>query len=216
MVTVVGMVQSKGGVGKTTTAINLAAELSRRGRKVAVFDADPAGHASSIGEDKRLPFPVDLHLLEVAEASPVSAWVKHIRGCGADIVIIDAPGAMGAAFGATIAVSDLVLIPSGATVLDIRGAGETVRLVRQHRKASGRKSPDILILPSKIDKRTIAGKEIFTTLAALTEPVGPVVSYRAAVADSLATGESVPADSPSAEEFSKLADAVLTRLGETE
>jgi chromosome partitioning protein len=216
MVTIVGMVQSKGGVGKTTAAINLAAELSRRGRKVAVFDADPAGHAASIGDDKHLPFPVDLHLLEVADAAPVAAWVKHLRASAADIVIIDAPGAMGAAFGATIAVSDLVLIPSGATVLDIRGAGETVRLVRQHRKASGRRSPDILILPSKIDKRTSAGKEIFATLAALTEPIGPAVSYRAVVADSLATGESVPLDSPSAKEFSKLADAVLTRLGETE
>jgi chromosome partitioning protein len=210
------MVQSKGGVGKTTAAINLAAELSRRGRSVRVFDADPAGHAASIGDDKRLSFPVDIHLLEEAESAPVATWVKHIRGCGADIVIIDAPGAMGAAFGATIAISDLVLVPSGATVLDIRGAGETVRLVRQHRKATGRKSPDILILPSKIDKRTIAGKEIFATLAALTEPVGPAVSYRATVADSLATGEAVPVGSPSAGEFSAVADAVLVRLGETQ
>lgn len=215
MVAIIGMVQSKGGVGKTTAAINLAAELTRRGRKVAVFDADPAGHAASIGEDKRLPFPVDIHLLEEAEASPVAVWVKRIKTCGVEIAIIDAPGAMGAAFGATIAVSDLVLIPSGATVLDIRGAGETVRLVRQHRKTSGRKTPDMLILPSKIDKRTIAGKEIFATLAALTEPVGPAVSYRAIVADSLATGDSVPPDSPSGLEFQSVANAVLIRLGET-
>lgn len=73
----------------------------------------------------------------------------------------------------------------------------------------------MLILPSKIDKRTIAGKEIFATLAALTEPVGPAVSYRAIVADSLATGDSVPPDSPSGLEFQSVANAVLIRLGET-
>ena len=119
---------------------------------------------------------------------------------------------MGAAFGAAIAVCDLALIPSGATVLDVRGAGETVRLVRQHRKASGKGKPDILVVPARIDKRTGAGRDAVATLAALTEAVAPVISYRAVVADSLATGETVPADSPSAGEFAALADAVLTRL----
>jgi chromosome partitioning protein len=84
--------------------------------------------------------------------------------------------------------------------------------VRQHRRASGRGKPDVLIIPARIDKRTSAGRDAVATLAALTEPVAPVVSYRAIVADSLATGEPVPADSPSAAEFSALADAVLTRL----
>jgi chromosome partitioning protein len=72
----------------------------------------------------------------------------------------------------------------------------------------------MLIIPTRIDKRTSAGREVVATLAALTEAVAPVVSYRAVVADSLASGEPVAADSPSAAEFSALADAVLTRLGE--
>jgi len=73
---------------------------------------------------------------------------------------------------------------------------------------------DILIVPSRVDRRTGAGRDVVTTLAALTEPVSPAVSYRAVVADSLATGEPVPADSPSGSEFAALADAVLTRLGD--
>jgi len=210
--TIIGLVQSKGGVGKTTTAINLAAELARRGRSVVVVDADPARHATGVAGDGRLSFKVETRLCEsVAE---VAAWARGVRAIKADFVIVDAPGAMGAAFGASIAVCDIALIPSGATVLDVRGAAETVKLVRQHRRASGKPKPDILIIPSRIDKRTIAGKEAVTTLAALTEPVSPVVSYRAAVADSFASGESVAADSPSAAEFAALADAVLIRLGD--
>lgn len=215
MVKIVGLAQSKGGVGKTTTALNLASELHRRGHSVVVFDADPAAHAASIAEDGQLPFKVLAHLLEDSADAVVSAWVKAVRAQQTDFVLIDAPGAMGAAFGATIAVSDLVLVPAGSTVLDVRGAAETVGTIRRHRKAAKRNKPDILIVPSRIDRRTGAGRDVVATLAALTEPVAPAISYRAIVADSLATGEAVPADTPSAAEFSALADAVMIRLGET-
>lgn len=210
MPVILALIQSKGGVGKTSTALNLAAELSRRSKRVTVVDADPAGHASSVAADGKLPFTVETRLCEDVES--VAKWAKGVREISGDFVIVDAPGAMGAAFGASIAVCDLALVPSGATVLDVRGAAETVKLVRQHRRSTGRGKPDVVIIPSRIDKRTAAGRDAVATLAALTEPVAPVVSYRAVVADSLATGEPVPVDSPSAAEFAALADAVLRRL----
>src|SRR3954451_13164002 len=71
---VVGLVQSKGGVGKTTTALNLAAELARRGSNVSVIDADPSGHATAIAEDGRLPFRVKAHLLEEVTDKAVADW----------------------------------------------------------------------------------------------------------------------------------------------
>jgi chromosome partitioning protein len=214
MGTVIGLVSQKGGVGKTTAALNLAAELTRRGRKVAVLDADPVGAALAVAEDGRLSFPVEPHLLDDLEPETVSSWMGALERSDAEFIIIDSPGALGEAFGATIAVSDLVLVPSGATVLDMRGAAETVGRVRRDRRSrSGR--PDILIVPSRVDRRTAAGREIVTMLAGLTEPVGPVISYRTAVADSLAMGETVPQGSDSAQEFAALANAVLTRLGES-
>src|SRR5207248_5280127 len=65
---VIAVVNQKGGVGKTTTAVNLAAGLALAERRVLLVDLDPQGNATTgLGVEKAGLFPTVYHVLLGAE-----------------------------------------------------------------------------------------------------------------------------------------------------
>lgn len=77
---IIAVANQKGGVGKTTTAINLAACLSVQGKKVLLIDMDPQGNATSgMGVDKN-ELEHNIYDLLIGESSIKECIVQNVFG----------------------------------------------------------------------------------------------------------------------------------------
>lgn len=186
---VVGVIGRKGGCGKTTVAVHLAAELTAPKRSVVLVDADTQGSATYWAEPGNLPFPVLHYPLE--HAREIQAWSRQVRNVDADVLILDAPPHLNEALGGVIGLSHLAVIPCGPTGLDLVATAETVGLVRQVRDERGDGLPHILLVPTKVDRRTSSGRDLPGVLKDLGEPVGPTIGLRTAFSDAFNEGQAV-------------------------
>lgn len=179
---IVALANLKGGVGKSTLAINLAGAIA----DAVLIDADPQGTATAWGAAGRLPFEV---IASPLGGQDVSQWIAAINALPGQYAIIDLPPVLGDATAAALAFADLAVCPVSASGADLKATNRAVDLIRHARALRGDLRPLALMVPSRIDRRTAAGAEIEAALHDYGEPVGPIVSSRIAFADAFTAGQ---------------------------
>lgn len=181
-----GILNQKGGVGKTTLSVNLAASLARAGGRVLLIDADPQGSA--------------LDWAAARQGSPLFTVVGFPRpsihkeiaqmGKGYDHIVIDGPPRVTDLARSAIMASDVVVIPVQPSPYDIWAADEVVKLIEEARVFKENIKSAFVV--NRRITNTAIGRDVREALA--TYPVHVLqasVTQRVVFAEAAAQGQAI-------------------------
>lgn len=184
---VISILNPKGGVGKTTTAIHVARALQVAGHSVALLDADIQGSALAWSALGALSPAL---AVSPARHDTLAQRVENLKPAP-DYVVIDGAAKLEARLIAeALKVSDLVIIPVQPSALDIWGCAELVEAVRLRLDLVGKPKGAFLVT------RQIIGSALAGDVQGALEAQGlPVLaarlSQRVAYPEAIAAGVTV-------------------------
>ena len=138
----IAVVNTKGGVGKTTTAVYLTTVACAEGMSAELLDADPQGSATSWAEiaaegTSPLPFPV-------TPANKITLG----RPSNYDLTVIDTPPGAADIIQAAIDAADVVVVPTAPSGLDLQRVWPTL-------EASAHKPAGVLLTSAELGTKLL-------------------------------------------------------------
>ncbi len=191
----IGIITSKGGTGKTTTAINLSHGLALSGRKVLIIDCDAQRNVAvtfdvrgkktlcdllqygevEIMQVRRNLYVVDSGGRDLAEIEMILAGKKNRESRlsralenlnGCDVVICDCSPTVNLVNINAIMYVDEVIVPVSMDFLAQEGARQTLDIIEEFNQYSEDKTRILGILPTFFDARTKLSREVLENLRA--------------------------------------------------
>jgi chromosome partitioning protein len=194
----IAIMNQKGGVGKTTTAMNLAADLTNRGNKVLIIDLDPQGNLSQTLNQERENNAFDFlqGKLEKVYNTPQGFFIAStpelvkieaiFEGTGKeyklaealeplhaqfDYCIIDTPPALGLLTTQALTAADYVIVPTQPDIYGINGIYQLMQTVNAVKKYCNQKLKLAGILITRY-RASVVKREAAEELERVAERIG--------------------------------------------
>ncbi len=204
---IIGLLNQKGGVGKTTLAVHIADALARRGQRVLLVDADPQGSALDWAAARKGDpvFPV--------AGLPKKSIHKELPALAKDYetVLIDGPPRVYDVARSAIMACDLVLIPVQPSPYDVWAAREIVDMLQEAMVYKPSLKAAFVINRKIVN--TALGRDVAEALAEYPFPVlKTAICQRIALAESAAQGQTVfeaAPDNLAVREMNELIDEIM-------